>query len=162
MDVDWLAVWTALLFLTTGVLALVAWRTMEATKRDLEAQWRPILLPPTMAGVTEEFDNFHLTLVNSGRGPAIRAVVWSEDKQGRGPFHLAAGECRDPVKVPQPYQITANNSARVHVEWEDLTGTPPYFESVLTISRDGQGTLFFVDAKLVMDKAERQWPGRSG
>jgi hypothetical protein len=160
---DWTAIGTVGSALATVIVASVtawlAWQTRalaRETKRDVEAQWMPLLLPPTRGGVAEEFDNLHLTLVNSGRGAALRGFIWTEDDPKRrafGSFHVAAGEERDPVKTPMPPGgVLVTTTARVHVEWEDLTGN--IFEAVILVGRGGGG-LSVSDVTLVKNKPSR-------
>jgi hypothetical protein len=164
VNFDWTAIGTVGSALATVVVASVtawlAWQTRalaRETKLDVEAQWMPLLLPPTRGGVTEESDNLHLTLVNSGRGPALRGFVWTEGESepvARGSYHVAAGERCDPVKTPMPPDgVSVDTAARVHVEWEDLTGN--IFEAVILVGRDGRGLLTTSVITLVKHKACR-------
>jgi hypothetical protein len=52
-----------------------------------------------------------------------------------------------------PGGVLTTSSARIHVEWEDLTGN--IFEAVILVGRDGRGVLTVVDVDLLKDKPVR-------
>jgi hypothetical protein len=77
----WVAIGTILLAGATGVLGFLTWQLGLASRKDVEAQWRPVLVPSDRAGfdigwhlkVWDEGDKRlgWLNVTNAGSGPAL-------------------------------------------------------------------------------------------
>jgi hypothetical protein len=77
----WVAVGTIMLALATGALGFLTWQLGLASRKDVEAQWRPVLVPADRAGFDigwhlkvwddEDMRRGWLNVINAGSGPAL-------------------------------------------------------------------------------------------
>lgn len=79
----WVAIGTILLAVATGVLGFLTWQLGRASRKDVEAQWRPVLVPSDRLGmetgwnlaVTDSHDGDKrigwINVINAGSGPAL-------------------------------------------------------------------------------------------
>lgn len=78
----WVAIGTILLAMATGVLGFLTWRLGAASRKDVEAQWRPVIVPSDRVGMdpgwnlavsADEGDTRTgwINVINAGSGPAL-------------------------------------------------------------------------------------------
>ena len=132
-----LAVAALLTFAAIGYQALLTRRLAETTRQDVEAQWRPLLVPcergPEPAagwGYLSDVGTFDFRMKNIGKGPALvvkgyelnfgipDGVSWPPCDELVNPV-LAVNETAALVRVHARF---VDNRLRFQVNYEDLSG----------------------------------------
>jgi hypothetical protein len=134
-------------FVAMGTVALaagtawLAWSTrrlVAQTKRDVEAQWIPVILPGE-GPIEQHRGNYWIPIQNVGRGPALKGYVrWSDQTPWNGPFNLGPNAGRDIFIVHGGLgPIKPNSSQQFVIEYESIAGTAAY-QSRFLIALDQQ------------------------
>jgi hypothetical protein len=157
---EWIAIAAALLTgFGTTTLAFFTWRLAGTTKADVEAQWRPMLVPrfhqsaamPGMrlhgwlgwAEVLDDNEVFLFSFQNIGKGPALK-VRGSVAKPPLSATFVPCGALASPVFAVDdrtafrfPNVAIADNRVRVRVYYADLAGHPQRTDAVYKRVPDG-------------------------
>jgi hypothetical protein len=103
----WVAIGTILLATATGVLGFLTWQLGQASRRDVEAQWRPVIVQSDRRGfdigwhlkVWDDGDKRlgWLNITNAGSGPALQLQFYVDAPERTTEDHwgaLASGDLR--------------------------------------------------------------------
>jgi hypothetical protein len=148
---EWIAIGAALLTgFGTTTLAFFTWRLAGSTRADVEAQWRPLLVPsfhnaipgiPTSewsgwATVTDE-NAFRFSFQNVGKGAALKLTASVADPPSSTTHFISCGPLRSPVLAVEKTAVferehatIADNRIRVRVDYADLAGNPQHTVAV--------------------------------
>jgi len=150
---EWIAIAAALL---TGVgttsLAFFTWRLARSTKSDVEAQWRPLLVPcelerpeqgiPSNVGWADlsDLNDFQFAFKNVGKGAALDVSALVGEQQVRGYFigcealwsPVVAVDARADFHHVVDSTTFADNSVDVLILYADLAGNAHQVEAEYT------------------------------
>jgi hypothetical protein len=174
---DWIAIAAQIgVALGTGGLALFTWRLAQSTKRDVEAQWRPLLAPceivdtlrsigggtglgtqvsyvETGAVALTTGGRLRFAVENIGKGPALKVLVWErgQDASGKDVLHPCPKPKGTVIAVGGTMNLAAyaapDISAKVLVvDYADLAGVHYQLDVIYTKSEEGHWDEFLTTA----------------
>lgn len=131
-------------------LAIFTARLAHSTRKDVEAQWRPLLVPCfhnaikgkvgsdwTGWAALMEAGPFRVAFQNVGKGPALDLRVSVADPPTSTTNFISCGPVRSPVLAVEKWAVFgpeeptfADNCLRVRVDYVDLAGNPQHTEAV--------------------------------
>jgi hypothetical protein len=137
--------------LGTLLLAFFTWRLARTTRLDVEAQWRPLLVPckieqPSRWADLTDDGEFVFGVENVGKGAALGVIGSVADPPHDGGYaYLACDPLSSPVVAVgsrvafrRPRAAIAENKMRVSVGYEDLAGNPHHTQAVYRRINDNQ------------------------
>ncbi|WP_405856894.1 hypothetical protein OG407_09615 [Streptomyces sp. NBC_01515] len=140
------AIGTILLTFVTGGLAWSTRQLAQETAADLQAQWRPLLLPvgeweersgrmiTYPLGIRYSGNTLRVRIRNSGRGPALRvqAKLEYEGRRAFGPADWSSGALEDGnIKWLRFENALFEDEATLRITYDDLAGRPHSTESII-------------------------------
>jgi hypothetical protein len=140
-------------------LAIFTARLAHSTRKDVEAQWRPLLVPcfhepdltrvwaaPDWAGWATVTDGgaFRFSFQNVGKGAALQLEVSVADPPTSTTNFISCGPLRSPVLAVEKKAVLqhehatiADNRIRVRVDYADLAGNPQHTVALYEHVPDG-------------------------